>query len=106
MKWMSVSVNEKPDTALRALDFCNDTFPTILLILQISAKLPISTALAEKVFSKTGRTLTALRCSIGEESLILLQAHGTDTPSKEVVTSFVSTHARRLHLMLLVFFVS
>ena len=37
MKWMSVSMDVKPDTALHALDFCNNTFLTILLILQIMA---------------------------------------------------------------------
>ena len=53
MKLKSVSMDQRPDTALRALDFCNDTFSTILLVLHRMSTLPISAAQAKRMFSKT-----------------------------------------------------
>ena len=97
MKWMSFSVDERPDTALHALDLRNDTFSTILLTLQIIAILPTSTAQAERLFLKTERTLMAIWCSMGEdhlESLILFQVRLTDTSPEEVVTRFASASNR------------
>ena len=56
------------------------------------AKLPYTTAQAERIFSKTERTLTAIRSSMSEdrvESLVLQQVHRDNTPSAdEVVTKF------------------
>ena len=66
--------------------------------------LQISAAQAERVFSRAERTLTAIRCSMGEErldSLILLQVHCNNTPSAdEVVNLFAATQARGLKLSL------
>ena len=68
------------------------------------ATLPVSAAQAERVFSKTERTSTVIRCSMGEkrlDSLILLQVHRNNTPSAdEVVNQFAATQARRLKLTL------
>ena len=103
-KWMSICAEERPRSALATLDQSNNTFSTVWLLLQIIATLKISAAQAERVFSKTERTLTAIRCNMGEERLdflILLEVHRNNTPSaEEVVNQFAATQARRLKLTL------
>jgi len=48
----------------------------------------MTTAEAERTFSKVDKTATAARSSMGEdrlESLILIQAHKDRTPSKDLI---------------------
>ena len=101
MQWSNAE--EKPQTALTALDVCSTSFPAISSLLQIMATLPCTTAQTERIFSKTERTLTAIRSSMSEdrvESLVLLQVHRDNTASAdEVVTKFAACHARRLRLI-------
>ena len=63
--------------------------------------LPVSTAEAERMFSKVARTLTALRATMTEdrlESLVLIQAHRDHLPDiAEIVDRFASVGARRLN---------
>ena len=103
-KWMSICAEDRPRSALATLDQCNNTFSIVRLLLQIMATLLISAAQAERVFSKTERTLTAIRGSMGEErlgSLILLQVHRNNILSvDEVGNQFAVTQARRLKLTL------
>ena len=101
LQWSNAE--EKLQTALSALNACSSSFPAISSLLQIMATLPCTTAQAERIFSKTERTLTAIRSSMSEdrvESLVLLQVHRDNTPSAdEVVTKFAACHARRLRLI-------
>ena len=101
LQWSNAE--EKSQAALTALDACITSFPAISLLLQIMATLPCTTAQAERIFSKTERTLTAIRSSMSEdrvESLILLQVHCDNTPfADEVVTKFAACHARRLRVI-------
>ena len=101
LQWSNAE--EKPQTALTALDACSTSFPAISSLLQIMATLPCTTAQAERIFSKTERTLTTIRSSMSEdrvESFVLLQVHRDNTPSAdEVVTKFAACHARRLRLI-------
>ena len=101
LQWSNAE--EKPQTALTALDACSTSFPAISSLLQIMATLPCTTAQAERIFSKTERTLTAIISSMSEdrvESLVLLQVHRDNTPSAdEIVTKFAACHARRLRLI-------
>lgn len=79
-------------------------YPNLSVLLQLLATLPVTTAEAERVFSKMERTVTAIRASMEEErleSLILLQVHREDTPSIEaVIDRFATTSARRLKFVL------
>ena len=101
LQWSNVE--EKPQTALTALDACSTSFPAISSLLQIMATLPCTTAQAERIFSKTERTLTAIRSSMSKdrvESLVLLQVHRDNAPSAdEVVAKFAACHSRRLRLI-------
>ena len=64
------------------------------------AVLPVTSAKAERLFSKVTRTLTALRSTMTEDrlkALILLQAHREKLPATdEVVDRFAASGARRL----------
>ena len=101
-KWQQPAANH-PRTALAALDHCS-MFPNLSVVLQLLATFPITTAEAERCFSKMERTLTAIRSSMEEErfeALLLLQVHREDTPSVDAVLDhFAATSARRLKFTL------
>ena len=59
-KWENFTDDEKPRTALSTLDKFSNLFPNISILLQLLSTLPITTAEAERVFSKMERTLTAI----------------------------------------------
>lgn len=103
-KWKKVECDERPTTALSALNKCSSFFPNIHLLLQLLATLPITTAEAERMFSKLERTLTAIRSTMEEnrlEALILLQVHRTDTPTvADVINKFAQSSARRLKFII------
>jgi len=99
-----VSVDDRPKSAVSALDHCGQFFK-MKLLLQLLATLPITTAeAAERVFSKTEKTATAIHAAMEEnrlEALLLLQVHRDLTPSvQEVIDKFAATGARRLKLKL------
>ena len=68
--------------------------PNILMLPRILATLPVTTAEAERTFSKVDRTATAARASMDEdrlESLVLIQTHRDRTPSnEEIINRFVA----------------
>ena len=101
-KWLNQR-SARPQTALAALEHAQ-MFPNISILLKILATLPISTAEAERCFSKLERTLTAVRASMEEgrlESLLLLQIHRDFTPSIDsVINRFAAVSARRLKFVL------
>lgn len=76
--------------------------PSMHLLLKVLATLPVSTATAERMFSKVERTLTTLRSTMSEERLeaiILLQAHRdriVDMPTDQIISKFAECGARRL----------
>ena len=95
--------SEVPTSAVAALDKCDTAaFPNVSKLLQILAVLPISTAEAERVFSKVTRTLTSIRSTMLEErleALILIQAHRDMLPPpNEVADYFCESDKRRLSL--------
>jgi hypothetical protein len=58
------------------------------MLLKILATLPVTTAQAERVFSKVEKTASAARSSMLEErleSLVLIQAHRDRTPSADEI---------------------
>ena len=90
-------------TAITALNKCPaTTFPIIHGLLRVLAVLPVSTAEPERVFSRVGRTLSALRATMTEErmeALVLAQAYRDNLPdSSAVVDRFASAGARKLNL--------
>jgi len=92
-------------TAAAALEHCSPlTLPNIRALLTILATLPVTTAEAERVFSKVERTATAARAHMTEdrlEALVMLSAHRDKTPSvEEVVDTFASCKARRVDFLL------
>ena len=88
---------------MAALDQCG-IYPNISTILQLLATLPVTTAEAERLFSKMERTLTAIRATMEEgrlEDLLLLQVHRQETPAIEaVIDRFAAVSARRLKFVL------
>ena len=105
-KWERVAEDKRPSTALSALDHCGNDgyYRNIALLLQILATLPVTTAEAERLFSKLERKLTAIRSAMEEkrlEALLMLQVHKELTPSTAaVIDRFATTSARRLKFVL------
>ena len=94
-----MSVDDRPKSAVSALDQCGQ-FLSTKLMLQLLATLPVTTAEAERVFSKMEKTATAMEEN-RQEALLLLQVHRDLTPSvQEVIDKFATTGARRLKLKL------
>lgn len=94
---------QQPVTAIASLNACDAiSFPTIHRLLQVLAILPVSTAEAERFFSKVGRTMSALRSTMTEdrlEALVLLQAHREELPStSKVIDLFNASSKRRMSL--------
>ena len=69
---------------------------------QILAVLPVSSAEAERLFSKVERTLTAIRATMAEErleALIMCQAHRDSIPpTTDIINHFIMSGARRAKL--------
>lgn len=103
-KWENVPAKSRPSSSISALDHCSEIFQNISLLLQLLATLPVTTAQAERVFSKMERTLTAIRSTMTEarlEALILLQIHRTHCPDVEsIINRFAITSARRMNFKL------
>ena len=102
-KWEHHPAEHRPNSALAALDHCG-MYPNITTLMQLLATLPVTTAEAERVFSKMERTLTVIRATMEEtrlEALLLLQVHRDISPSPEaVIDRFAATAARRLKFVL------
>eukprot|EP00057_Strongylocentrotus_purpuratus_P011007 XP_011665481.1 PREDICTED: zinc finger MYM-type protein 1-like [Strongylocentrotus purpuratus] len=105
-RWDNTEAGEKKsvNTALLALEECSKiTLPNIHLLLQVLATLPVTTAQAERTFSKLERTATAIRASMGEErleALLLIQTYRKETPSSdEVLDKFRSSQRSRRILL-------
>ena len=75
-------------------------YPNMFILLQILQTLPITTAQAERFFSKMERLFTAIRATVEEDRLkafLILQIHREDTPTiDEVIDRFSAVFARRL----------
>ena len=93
-------------TAAAALKHCSAlTLPNIRALLVMLATLPVTTAEAERVFSKVERKATAARAHMTEdrliEALVMLSAHRDKSPSvEEVVDTFASCQGRRVDFIL------
>jgi hypothetical protein len=78
-KWEQHPAEHRPNSALAALDHCG-MYPNITTLMQLLATLPVTTAEAERVFSKMDCTLTVIRATMEEtrlEALLLLQVPET-----------------------------
>ena len=95
-----MSREDRPVTAIGSLGRCPvDAFPAISCLLKILATPSVSTAEAERVFSKVDRTLTAIRSTMREnrlEALILIQSF-REEPSETtaVVNPFLKEPGKR-----------
>lgn len=98
--WINVAPDQKPKTAVAALQSASSLFPNMQRFLQLLATLPITSIEAERLFSKMEATLTAIRATMQEdrlESLLLLHVHRDLCPSiDDIIDRFSVTHARRL----------
>jgi hypothetical protein len=104
-KWSDNDVASTVKTATSALQNCSVTsLPNIYNLLTILATLPVTTAEAERVFSKVERIVTAARAHMTEErleSLVMLSAHRDLAPAVgDIITRFSNTTARRLNFLL------
>ena len=80
-------------TAIGTLNKCSiKAFPIIQKLLLVLATLPVTTAEAERQFSKVSRTLTALRSTMSEErleALVLIETYRCQLPATtEIVEKF------------------
>jgi len=96
---------KKVNTAVLALECCLQRFvklPNVSVLLKILATLPVTTAQAERVFSKVERTASAARSSMLEErleSLVLIQTHRDRTLSiDDIINRFAKSSERRFIL--------
>jgi len=104
-QWSNSAAASLVDSGIVALDNCpRVTMPNINKLLHVLTTLPVTTAEAERVFSKVERTATAARAHMSEdrlEALVMLYAHRNRTPSVgKVIGQFALSGARRLHLLL------
>ena len=78
-----------PETAIAALNKCSErAFPVIHKLLKILTTLPVSTAEAEREFSKVNRTLTLLRSTMSEErleALVLIETYRSQLPDTSTI---------------------
>ena len=98
--WKNASV-DVPTTAIGALNSCSSAvFPIIHSLLAVLATLPVSTAEAERTFSKVTRTLTVLRSTMTEErleALIFVQVHRENLQSEaDIIEKFRDSGKRKL----------
>ena len=104
-KWQAIDVADRPRTVLSALNHCT-AYPNVSLLLQLLATIPVTTAEAERLFSKLERTLTAIRNTMDEQRLealilLMLQVHRSDTQTVDAaIDRFAATAARRLDFVL------
>ena len=96
IQWSDAQQRAKVCTTIQALQHCAMRavkLPNILMLLRIWATLPVTTAEAERTFSKVDRTATAARASMDEDcldTLVLIQTHRDRTPSnEEIIYRFV-----------------
>lgn len=94
-----------PSSAIGALAMCSRvTFPGVHRLLSVLAVMPVSSAEAERVFSKVTGSLTPIRAAMSEgrlEALVLIQAHRDRLPTTEaIISKFVASGARRLEFRL------
>ena len=78
-------------------------FSDIQFALIILATFPVTTAEAERLFSKMEKTLTAIRSSMlvkRLEALLMFLVHRNHTPTiTDVIDSFAANCVRRLNLL-------
>ena len=102
-RWQRVAADDRPKTTVSALDHSSQ-FRNIPLLLQLLGTFPITTAEAERVFSKMERTLSAIRSTMEErrfEPLVMLQIHRDLTPNiPNIIDHFAASAARRLKFVL------
>ena len=60
LKWQAIPIADRPQTVLVVLHHCTKAYPNLSLLLQLLATIPVTTAEAERLFSKLERTLTAI----------------------------------------------
>ena len=92
-------------SAIGALVMCSrQAFPGPHSLISVLAVMPVSSADAERVFSKVTGTLTPIRASMSEdrlEALVLIQAHRGRLPTTEtIINKFAASSARRLEFRL------
>lgn len=87
-KWTNIQNN--PQFAVEALEYCNEFFPNIKILLQIFATSPVSTATAERSFSTLRRLKNYLRSTMSEvrlNGLAMLNIH-KEIDINQVVDTF------------------
>jgi hypothetical protein len=107
-KWSDNDVASTVKTATSALQNCSViSLSNIYNLLTILATLPVTTAEAERVFSKVERIATAASTHMTEErleSLVMTSAHRELAPAVgDIITRFGNTTARRLNFFTLTF---
>ena len=88
-------MGERPGFALETLEHTTVMFSDIQFALIIFATFPVTTAEAERLFSKMTRTLTAIRSSMSVErleALLMIQVHRNHTPTITDITDLFAAN--------------
>lgn len=93
----------KTDTALKALEACPSvSLPNLHILLCVLCTIPVTTAEAERFFSKIEKTVSATRTVMNEErveAIVLLQVHRDRTPTIDsILDKYAASGKRRLIL--------
>lgn len=104
-KWFKISKENRPTSAIEALNECNPhLFPNIFILLKIFASLPVTTCTPERTFSTLKRLKTYLRNSCSQDRLTgfaLMSVHrDINIDNEEIISAFVTEKARRLDFVL------
>lgn len=68
LKWTKTDIVE-PKSAIETLQYCDTFYPSIKVLLQIFATIPITTAIAERSFSSLRRLKNYMRSTMSEDRL-------------------------------------
>lgn len=91
-----------PQTAIEAIQHCQDLFPNIKTLLQLFSTLPVTSATPERTFSTLKRIKTYLRSTISQERLNGLALTNINKEEnvtvEEIAQDFIKISARRMQL--------
>ena len=102
-KWNSIPKQDCPSSVVEALKSCNsDLYPNIYILLKVFASIPVTSATAERSFSKLRQVKTYLRSTMSEARLtgLTLLAIHKDIPLDydSVIDLYKTEHNSRFKL--------
>ena len=104
LKWLRIPHEDRPRSAIEALNECSDTdYPKISILLQIFATLPVTSSTPERTFSVLKLLKTYLRSTRGEDrlnGLTSMKIHREVSISADEVLDAPAANSRKIDMVL------